>query len=61
MWPKKVENFRFSMLDNESKMFEKRRHDTITTVEDRIGSIKRFFLRDKESIINKWKKRDRDF
>jgi len=41
------------MFNNESKIFEKRRHNTMTIVEDRIGFIKRFFLRDKEFIIDK--------
>jgi len=52
MRPRKMKNFHFSMLQNETKFLQKWRNNIITTEEKRIRSSQRFTLSNKKTIIN---------
>ena len=49
------------MLGDKSELIKKRENNVIITIENRIGFFKRFVLRNKETIIDKQKKRNRNF
>ena len=61
MWSREIENFYFSMFNDQTKLFEKKRHDIVTTKEMRVWNIKKFILRNKESNIYKEDDRNQNF
>ena len=61
MYSREMENFYFPTFNNQSKMFKKRRHNSVTTKEIGVQNIKRFVLRNKRSIIYKKDNKNQDF
>ena len=61
MWPREMENFYFSMFNDQTKLFEKRRHNIVTIKEIRVWNVKRFILKNKESIVYKGDDRNWNF
>jgi len=61
MWPREMENFYFSMFNDQTKLFEKRRHNMVTIKEIRVWNVKRFILKNKESIVYKEDDRNWNF
>ena len=49
------------MFNDQSKMFEKRRHNSVTTEEIGVQNIKIFVLRNEKSIIYKRDNRNQNF
>jgi len=49
------------MLGDKSELIKKRENDATITIENRIEFFQRFFLRNKETIIDKEKKRNGNF
>ena len=53
MWSREMEYFYFSIFQNQSKLFKKRRNNIIAIKEIQIWNNQRFVLSNKKSIINK--------
>jgi len=49
------------MFNNQTKLFEKRRHDIVTTKEMRVWNIKRFISKNKKTIVYKRDDRNQIF
>ena len=56
-----MENFSFFLFNDKSKMFQKKRYNTITTKKICIQNIKEFVLEDKKTIVYKRDERNRNF
>jgi len=61
VWSRKIENIKFSMFNNKSKLFEQRRNDIVTTKKICVCFFKGFFLRNKNFIVYERKEWNRNF
>jgi len=61
MQSREIEYLSFSMFQNQSELFEKKRNNMIATKEMWIWNYQRFVLSNKKSIINERKNRDGNF